>query len=58
LNALTHELFTVEHLTSMTAETVCELLPNWLVPIRASQSASSWTTRAISGVPSLLFVQA
>jgi hypothetical protein len=27
LNALTHELFTIEHLTSMTAETVCELLP-------------------------------
>jgi hypothetical protein len=26
LNASSHELFTVEHLTDMTAETVCELL--------------------------------
>jgi hypothetical protein len=24
-NAISHELFTVEHLTYMTAETVCEL---------------------------------
>ena len=51
LNAITHEVFTVENLTYITAETVCELLRLLAGATRASRSRSSWTTRAISGAP-------
>jgi hypothetical protein len=52
LNAISHELVTVEHLTDMTAESVCELLRLVAGASRVSSARCSWTTPAISAAPS------